>query len=247
MTEPNQLPYKQQEILDFIQDFLQEHGYAPSVREIGSAVSISSTSVVHGFLRHLEEAGYLRRDPSKPRAMVVLSGMSDKASRDILLDGRGKAITEQSEKPFSQGGHNTLPFLPFDNITSIDQAKGLGEHMFHSIDGGQWFFPRGTLPEGDCFVTVMPDDCMVNRQIAAGDYLLVRKQDTASSGDVIIAAVKDEIMIRTYFQGLRQVRLQAENDQLGVTQTDHQELTIIGVVIGFQRLFSSASQVLISS
>ncbi|MCL1849219.1 MAG: MarR family transcriptional regulator [Clostridiales bacterium] len=273
-NQPNQvdrLSQPLQDILAVISAHIRERGYAPSVREICEATGIPSTSTVHAHLRRLEEAGFLRRDPSKPRAMVllhvpvedrysqaaagallhtpamgstgapdpyagalfdvaseVLVAASDETPGDILPDAGANAITGHPEKPFFTDGVQALPFISFAHVA---------EEIQHTQDDC-WLIPKGFLPEGAFFLTSMPDDSMVNRQISTGDILLVRQQDSARSGDLVLGVIHDEAFIRTYFQGIRQIRLQAENDMFESIVTDQGELQIVGIVIGYTRLFA---------
>ena len=233
MTDYEQLPLKLQRMLEFIENDIRKNGYAPSVREIGSALGIPSTSTVHAQLRSLEDAGFLRRDPAKPRAMVVQNSPLKTPSGDNTPEDALKGLTGQSEQPFSDAAFSRLPFIPFEQITGASfepDASSGGSPVIHCL------IPAGVLKSGPCFVTVMPDDSMVNRQIYAGDYLIVARQNSANNNDMIIGSLDGELLIRSYTKGLRQVRLQVESNEFVISTIDPEELTIYGVVIGVFRL-----------
>ncbi|MCL1804421.1 MAG: hypothetical protein FWG28_00220 [Clostridiales bacterium] len=228
MTNYEQLPSNLQSILSFIEAYIANRGYAPSVREICAAVDTPSTSTIHGRLRQLEEAGMLRRDPSRPRAMVVQKSPSENKPGDNTLGDTFQGLTGQSEQPFSQADHQTLRCLPFADIP--DALSGEGTKNPGAIQ--TWLLPQGLLKNSDYFVTVMPDDSMINRQLSAGDHLIIRRQVTADNNDIIIGLLDGEVLIRTYTKGLRQVRLQVEGDDFVVVSIDPEDLTIYGVVAG---------------
>ena len=254
-------------VLDHIEVYIAEQGYAPSVREICQATGIKSTSTVHGYLRRLEEAGCIRRDTTKPRAMVILANAknaahADKVDHDADHDhdndntpeASQKPITGQSEQLFSaqlvsasnaysssnsNSSRNGIytPFIPFDSIPSVKAPMEhfLADQRLEETD--PWILPQTMLGDKAAFVTTMPDDSMVNRQLASGDYLLVFLQDSANNGDIVIAVHHGQVAIRAYYKGLQQIRLQAENEQLDIQIIDPRELTILGVVGGFFRGF----------
>ena len=221
-------------IVEFIRRYIPDQGYAPSVREIGAAAGIASTSTVHANLKRLEEIGILRRDPAKPRAMVLLTEPIKKPAGDNLPGDVSKAITGQSERPFSDDQLTRLPYYPFSTLISCfaGQSPAPPDPSVQAC-----YLPADILDEGACFITRMPDDSMVNRQIEADDILIVRTQPDANNGDLIVGIVGHEILVRSYFKGLRQVRLQADCDGIAAIQTDHDALQIAGVVIGLLHFY----------
>jgi len=233
MTNSDQLPSHLQFMLDFIRRYIHDNGYAPSVREICEAVGVPSTSTVHARLRQLEEAGALRRDPAKPRAMVVLNDSLKNDSSDNIPDGAFTPLTGQSEQPFLPPDYLSLPFIAFGHITS---AFSGGESALGSDLKDSWLIPGKALKAAQYFITEMPDDSMINRQLYAGDRLIIRKQNTADNNDMIVGFLNGETLIRTYSKGLRQIRLQVEGDDFFVVTIDPEDLTIYGVIIGFIHL-----------
>ena len=230
----DKLTPKLQEALAFIQQYIKDRGYAPSVREIGGAAGIASTSTVHAYLKQLEEKGFLRRDPAKPRAMVILSNASQLSASDIVHEDARKPITGHSEKPFFNEMSTHLPYVEFEALENV-----LLENLqtFSADPKKDAFLPKSIFDESPCIITRMPDDSMANRQLSVGDFLIIRLQHSANTADVALCSIRGEIVIRTYYKGLRQARLQAENDAIEPIMADHGELTILGVVVGFLRLF----------
>ena len=254
MTETNQLSPQLQGILDFIQEYIQRQGYAPSVREIGSAIGIASTSTVHALLKRLEEGAYLRRDPSIPRAMVVQHKPSEKPPGVNLPEASVEALTEDSEQPLIQALMQTLPFVELADIHGAFAAEngsqagpapsptperhaGTEAPAQAQAAAQHWTIPEDLLPGGAHFITRMPDDSMTNRQLSAGDFLIVRKQNTANNSDIAVVRMFDETLIRSYYKGLRQVRLQAEHNDHETMLVNDEELAVYGVVVGFVHTF----------
>ena len=223
MTNYDMLPSHLQAILLFIQQYIEDNGYAPSVREIGKARNISSSSTVHGYLKRLEESGLLRRDGAKPRAMVVQMDSLEKPSGDKLPEDSFEPFIGHSEKPFFDESFKKLPFVPFNGISGPDEDFCL--------------VPAAGLDDGDYFLTRMPDDTMHNRQLSAGDLLIIRRQSSANNSDIILGRLGDEAFIRIYSKGLKQVRLQAEPDDtqepIEAITVNADELEILGKVVGF--------------
>ncbi len=227
MTTFDMLPSHLQAILLFIQQYIEDKGYAPSVREIGKARNISSSSTVHGHLKRLEELGFLHRDAAKPRAMVVQTEGLNNSSGNISSEAAFGGFTGHSDKPFFSPNLKKLPLLPFDGGDGADEDS--------------WLIPAAKLDDADYFLMPMPDDSMHNRQLSAGDLLIVRRQNTANNSDIILGRLHSEIFVRTYSKGLRQIRLQAEHDDsqdpVEAITVSADELEILGKVVGFVHMF----------
>lgn len=180
MTEP--LTRRQEEILNFIKSEVQEKGYPPSVREIGKAVGLSSSSTVHAHLSQLEKKGYIRRDPTKPRAIELLEEDFFLSFRDI--------------SPVPVVGNVTAgqPILAEENIIEY------------------FPLPRDFVKEDRIFMLSVEGDSMVNVGIFDGDYIAVRQQSTAVNGDIVVALIDDEATVKRFFMENGQIRLQPEND-----------------------------------
>ena len=180
MVELN-LTKRQQEIFDFIKRYAAEHGYPPTVRDIGKAIGLTSSSTVHAHLANLEKVGLLRRDPTKPRAIEVLVDKAKEASspRGLPLVGQVAAGS---------------PVLAEENIEEYVSVPELA--------GGD---------EGE-FVLRVKGDSMIDAGIVEGDYVIVRRQETASDGEIVVALVGEEATVKRFFKEADHVRLQPEND-----------------------------------
>jgi repressor LexA len=208
-----ELTARQQEIWDFLVDYVERHGYPPTVREIGEAVGLASPSTVHAHLANLERAGVLRRDPTKPRALE--------------LTGHRRAARPAAETRF-----HTLPLVgqvaaggPLLADQNIEDYVGVPEPLAR---GGEEFLLR------------IKGDSMVKAGILEGDYVVVRRQQDARNGDIVVALAGDdesseEATVKRFFRENGRVRLQPENDALAPIYAEH--VQILGKVIGvFRRL-----------
>jgi repressor LexA len=201
MVELN-LTKRQREIFDFIRGYSESHGYPPTVRDIGRALGLTSSSTVHAHLSNLEKLGLLRRDPTKPRAIEVLV---DKAKRAIGPGGLpvvGRVAAGQ-------------PVLAEENVEEYVEVP--------PIAGGD---------EGE-FVLNVTGDSMKDAGILDGDHVVVRRQDTAHDGEIVVALVGEEATVKRFFREADHVRLQPENEALEPIRT--REVTILGRVVGVCR------------
>ena len=199
------LTKRQQEIFDFVKRYVGEHGYPPTVRDIGQAIGLTSSSTVHAHLANLEKLGVLKRDPTKPRALEVLV---DKAKGAVAP--RGLPLVGQ----VAAGS----PVLAEENIEEYVTVPG--------IAGGE---------EGE-FVLEVKGDSMVNAGILEGDHVIVRKQETAKNGEIVVALVGDEATVKRFFRENDHVRLQPENDAHDPILT--REVKLLGRVVGVCRRVS---------
>jgi repressor LexA len=204
MVELN-LTKRQQEIFDFIKRYAGEHGYPPTVRDIGKAIGLTSSSTVHAHLANLEKVGLLRRDPSKPRAIEVLV---DKAKEVVTPNGL----------PLVGNVAAGQPVLAEENIEEYVPVP--------QIAGGQ---------QGE-FVLRVRGDSMKDAGILAGDHVVVRRQETADSGEIVVALVGEEATVKRFFAETDHVRLQPENDSMEPIRT--RDAQIIGRVVGVCRQVS---------
>ena len=174
---------RQQQILVYIKDRLQAKGYPPSVREIGTAVGLRSSSTVHSHLTKLEELGFLRRDPTKPRAIEVLSDTSWRQENFVPVPLVGRVTAGQ-------------PILAVENI---EETFPLPTALIGNNE--------------DVFMLTVQGDSMINAGILDGDYVLVRKQKTANNNDIVVALLdKEEATVKRFFKEKDRIRLQPEND-----------------------------------
>ena len=175
---------KQQEILDYIKDEILKKGYPPTVREICETVKLKSTSSVHAHLETLEKNGYIRRDPTKPRAI------------EICDDNFQMVRTEMVSIPVIGNVAAGLPILAEENIQEYFPV------------------PADVVPKGETFILNVRGDSMVNAGILNGDRVFVNSCTTASNGDIIVALIDDSATVKTFYKEDGHIRLQPENDKL---------------------------------
>jgi repressor LexA len=203
------LTKRQQEIFDFIKKYSAKYGYPPTVRDIGKAVGLASSSTVHAHLSNLEKVGLLRRDPSKPRALELL----DRATSTVA--DAAKSVVRPSGLPLVGNVAAGQPILAEENIEEFVQVPELA--------GGA---------EGEYVLTVRGDS-MKNAGILAGDYVVVRPQETAHNGDIVVALVGEDATVKRFFREDDHVRLQPENEAMEPIRT--REARLIGRVVGVMR------------
>ena len=174
----------QERILAYIQEEIQARGYAPSVREIGEAVGLKSTSTVHGHLTRLEKKGLLHRDAMKPRAM-----------------GLAKTTVEEAENMVCQ--------LPIVGRVAAGQPI-LAEESVEDFMA----LPVEFVGDGEHFVLRVRGDSMIQAGIFHDDYIVVRKQQHANNGEIVVALVEDEATVKRFFKENGHFRLQPENDTM---------------------------------
>lgn len=179
------LTKRQQEIFDFIKRYSARYGYPPTVRDIGKAVGLASSSTVHAHLANLERIGLLRRDPTKPRAIELL----DRAAAGV----RGFVRTGLPLVGHVAAGQ---PVLAEENIEDYVQTPG--------IAGG----------DDGSYLLRVKGESMKNAGILDGDLVAVRQQETASDGDIVVALVGEEATVKRFFREADHVRLQPENEAM---------------------------------
>lgn len=175
---------KQSEILEYIKSEILQRGYPPAVREICEAVNLKSTSSVHSHLETLEKNGYIRRDPTKPRAIEIIDDTFNLTRRDMVqvpIVGRVAAGE---------------PLLAQENI----------EEYFP--------IPSDFMPNNDTYMLKVKGESMINAGILDGDYVLVEKRETASNGDMVVALVEDGATVKTFYKEEGIYRLQPANDAM---------------------------------
>ncbi len=193
---------KQQEILSYIKDEILSRGYPPSVREICDAVHLKSTSSVHSHLETLEKNGFIRRDPTKPRAIEILDdefGLTRREMVNIPIVGRVTAGE---------------PILAVENIENY------------------YPMPVDMLPNADLFMLKVRGESMINAGIYDGDHVIVQQQSTARNGDIVCALIDDSATIKTFYKEDGYYRLQPQNDALSPIITRQCEILgkVIGLV-----------------
>lgn len=200
------LSKRQKEIFDFIVDNVNLKGYPPSVREIAEAVGLASSSTVHGHLSRLEEKGYIRRDPTKPRAIeIVYDDGNTVHERDALYAPLIGKVT--AGEPIT-AVENVEEFIPIPSTISAT--------------------------EDEVFVLSIQGDSMIEAGIFDRDMVIVRKQATANNGDIVVAMTEeDEATVKRFFKDENQYRLEPENPTMEPIILD--QVTVLGKVIGLYR------------
>ncbi len=194
---------RQQQILNFIKQETETQGYPPSVREICRAVGLKSTSTVHGHLSQLERKGYIRRDSSKPRAIEVLPAAG--------VMPRSATVAVPLVGRVTAG----LPVLAVENI----------EDYFP--------LPKDFGAQGALFMLRVAGDSMIEAGILDGDYVIVRQQENAENGEIVVALLEDEATVKRFFKEHDKIRLQPENSFMEPIIVDN--ASILGKVTGLVR------------
>ncbi len=199
-----ELTKRQQEIFDYIRRYSERHGYPPTVRDIGGAVGLASSSTVHAHLASLERMGLLRRDPAKPRALELLDRAGDAARRAIKpgLPLLGHVAAGQ-------------PIVAEENVEEYIQTP--------SVCGGD---------SGE-FLLRVRGESMKGAGILDGDLVVVRPQETARDGEIVVALVEEEATVKRFFREGDHIRLQPENDAMEAILV--REVSVLGRVVGLMR------------
>lgn len=202
MAKGNELSDKQKEILEYIKEALLKRGYPPTVREICEKVHLKSTSSVHAHLNALEKKGYIRRDPSKPRAIEIVDDDFSLSHRDIV------------SVPLIGTVAAGLPILATENIE------------------GYFPMPAEMLPNKQIFMLRVKGDSMVDIGIYNGDNVIVEQADTASNGEIVVALVDDSATVKRFYKEKNFYRLQPENTTMPPIIVDHVKILgkVIGLL-----------------
>ncbi len=196
---------KQEEILTYIKQEILDHGYPPSVREICEAVHLKSTSSVHAHLETMEKNGYIRRDPTKPRAIEIIDDQFQLARREMV----------------------NLPILG---------KVAAGEPIFAEQNIEDYFpVPADYMPNQESFMLKVQGESMIEAGIFDGDMLIVKRQETAKNGDIVVALVDDSATVKTFYKEDGHYRLQPENASMEPIIVDH--VSILGQVFGVFRFY----------
>ncbi len=206
------LTKRQQEIFDFIRKHSAKYGYPPTVRDIGKAVGLASSSTVHAHLANLEKIGLLRRDPSKPRAIELLDRV-DRVVGNAVESVRG--IVRPDSLPLLGSVAAGQPMLAEENIEDYVSVPGLA-------GGG----------DGQ-YVLRIRGDSMKDAGILEGDHVVVHSQDTAQDGDIVVALLGEEATVKRFFRESDHIRLQPENETMEPIRS--KEVKVLGRVVGLLR------------
>ena len=208
------LTKRQQEVLDVVQAHMEEKGYPPTVREIGEAVGLNSPSTVHAHLKALEDAGVLRRDATKPRAIDLGERRAARSAQRVELDEMPGVRLLPMVGSIAAGS----PILAEENVT---------EHIA---------VPEQITASGDNFLLKVRGDSMVNAGILDGDTVVIRRQEDCADGEIAACLIDgDEATVKRVRRIEGRVRLDPENDHLEPFYPDH--VVVMGVVVGvFRRM-----------
>jgi repressor LexA len=205
------LTKRQQEIFDFIRKYSAKYGYPPTVRDIGKAVGLASSSTVHAHLANLEKIGLLRRDPSKPRAIELLDRAVDRAVESM------RGIVGGDRLPLLGAVAAGQPILAEENIEEYVPVP--------EFAGGA---------EGQYLLRIRGDS-MQEAGILEGDVVVVRPQETARDGDVVVALLGEEATVKRFFREDGHIRLQPANAAMEPIRS--KEAKVLGRVVGLLRSF----------
>jgi len=204
-----ELTKRQQEIYEYLQHIVSTKGYPPSVREIGEAVGLASSSTVHGHLSRLEEKGYIKRDPTKPRAIEIVNTTPASAllEETIMVPIVGKVTAG----------------LPITAVENVEQYFPLPSHFTSSHNS-------------DVFILEVIGESMIEAGILDGDKVIVRRQSIAENGDIIVAMTEeDEATVKRFYKESNRYRLQPENASMEPIYLN--KVTVLGKVVGLFREF----------
>ncbi len=208
------LTKRQQEIFDFIKRYSSKHGYPPTVRDIGKAVGLASSSTVHAHLANLEKAGLLRRDPSKPRAIELLDRAVANVKDTVESVGRTVGVGG-SGMPLVGSVAAGSPMLAEENIEEYVPP--------HPLAGGE---------DGE-FVLRVKGESMIDAGMLEGDHVVVKRADTATDGEIVVALVGEEATVKRFFREADHIRLQPENATMEPIRS--RDVKILGRVVGLYR------------
>ena len=187
------LSKRQAAIYDYIRTYTEDHGYPPSVREIGSAVGLKSPSTVHMHLKALEELSLIRRDPKKPRTIDVTKTQDDSPKLGSVVEDLG---ANTISLPLVGRVAAGMPILAEQNIE---------ENLV---------LPTSIVGDASSFILRVHGDSMINAGIFNGDYIVVKEQQDAHNGEIVVALVGDSATVKTFYREKNRVRLQPENDAM---------------------------------
>lgn len=190
------LSKRQQSIYEYICSYSAEHGYPPSVREIGAAVGLASPSTVHMHLQVLQEQGLIKRDSKKPRAIEVVNNPSE--------HDEGLHLAKVTEDPDS----NTIS-LPLVGRVAAGQPILAEQNVEERLN-----LPTSIVGDASSFVLRVHGESMINAGIIDGDYIVVKEEHDAHDGEIVVALIDDSATVKTFYREDGRIRLQPENDTM---------------------------------
>lgn len=215
----NELNEREKDILNFIEQQIKENGYPPSVREIGKSVGLSSTATVHGYLTKLEEKGYVKKENQKGRTLRLLKGLkNENQTKQEEFKPEGKNLysgKELVEVPIVGKITAGEPILAVENVTDT------------------FPIPIDFVGNSESFMLTVSGESMIEAGILDGDYILVKKQNVARNGEIVVALIGDEATVKTFYKEKDHIRLQPENSSMDPIIVSNCE--ILGKVAGVFR------------
>ena len=182
---------KEKAILKFIEEQVIENGYPPSLREIGKAIGLSSTATVHAYLAKLEKQGYIKKEDKKGRTLKVIKGTD------------GQQIIKENKNFYTQ---RELVDVPVIGKITAGQPILAVENVTDTFP-----IPIDFVGNSESFMLTVRGESMIEAGILDGDYILVKKQDNASNGEIVVALIEDEATVKTFYKENGHIRLQPEN------------------------------------
>ena len=210
---PQDLNKREKAILKFIEKEVVENGYPPSVREIGKAVGLSSTATVHGYLAKLRDKGYIKKEDKKGRTLKLIKG------------GNGKPVEKEPKDFYVQKELVDVPMI--GKITAGEPILAV-ENVTDTFP-----IPIDFVGNSESFMLTVRGESMIEAGILDGDYILVRRQNNAINGEIVVALIEEEATVKTFYKEKDHIRLQPENSLLDPIIVPNCE--ILGKVIGVFR------------
>ena len=213
----NELNNREKNILKFIEEQMGKNGYAPTVREIGKAVGLSSTATVYTYLAKLEEKGYIKKENKKGRTLRLLKGVNsdNKKIDDNKQDKQFYSGRELVDVPVVGSITAGAPILAVENITD------------------NFLIPVDFIGNSEAFMLTVKGESMIEAGILDGDYILVKKQNESRNGEIVVAMIDDEATVKTFYKEENHIRLQPENSSMDPIIVENCQ--ILGKVVGVFR------------
>ena len=214
--DPNALNKREKAIIKFIEKQIKIKGYPPSVREIGKAVDLKSTATVHGYLNQLEKKGYIKKEQQKGRTLKLLKGGALEGQEEFTPGNKDLYLEKELvEVPVIGKITAGAPILAVENVTDT------------------FPIPIDFVGNSESFMLTVRGESMIEAGILDGDYILVKKQNTANNGEIVVALIEDEATVKTFYKEKDHIRLQPENDTMEPFIFDN--VYILGKAIGLYR------------
>lgn len=194
--DPNSINKREKAILKVIEKQIKTDGYPPSVREIGKAVGLKSTATVHGYLAALEKKGYIKKESQKGRTLKLLKGGALEEEKQETFDKDFYSNREMVNVPIIGKITAGEPILAVENITDT------------------FPIPLDFVGNSESFMLVVRGESMIEAGILSGDYILVRKQNSAINGEIVVALIGEEATVKTFYKEKDHIRLQPENSTM---------------------------------